>query len=280
MPNLAVTRRGWQNEHLAAFLLSKVAFIAQPSKIGDDLGTDFFCTSFEIFTQNRIDFLILKSSFAIQIKSGGRTVNVTKQIEYLERLELPFFVGIVNQESSVLEMYSGENLPILFSHKGIPKSLVLKLEAAGDLDMESYLVEKGDNSFILRCPLVARLAMTMTSEAVVESSRQLRKVVSKTQMNIAARTTKECVFGIGEDGQTTVIMMGPGSAEVFRENFRKRLAEACWNLVWIVDNPNYGFDVGEGRFYVKICDDMLDLEGELPQYLSEAAKELKKRLSA
>lgn len=42
MPHLAVMRRGWQNEHLAAFLLSKLAFVAQPAKIGDDIGTDFF----------------------------------------------------------------------------------------------------------------------------------------------------------------------------------------------------------------------------------------------
>ena len=42
MPHLAVTRRGWQNEHLSAFLLSKISYVAHPSRIGDDLGCWLF----------------------------------------------------------------------------------------------------------------------------------------------------------------------------------------------------------------------------------------------
>lgn len=280
MPHLAVMRRGWQNEHLAAFLLSKLAFVAQPAKIGDDVGTDFFCTFFEILTQKDTDFLIPKSSFAIQIKSDGTAVDATKQIEYLMRIELPFFVGIVNQESSVLTIYSGEYLPIFFSHKGTPKSLVLQLEASGNFDVESYLIEKGSDSFVLRCPLVTTLSTTTTSEGFVEASRQLRKVATNIQTNIAARINKENLFGIGENGQIPVIMAGPGSVEVFRENFKRRLAEACYNLIWIADNPNYSFDRDEGNLYSKICDEMSIFEIELPQYLKEVAEELKKRLKA
>lgn len=88
MPHLAVTRRGWQNEHLSAFLLSKIAFVAHPSKIGDDLGSDFFCTLFESIKQKKSEFLVPKNSFAIQIKSRGKSLIVTKQLEYLKRLEM------------------------------------------------------------------------------------------------------------------------------------------------------------------------------------------------
>jgi hypothetical protein len=44
---VAGPRRGWENEHLAAVLLSGVSFIAHPLTIGDDIGSDFFCTLFE-----------------------------------------------------------------------------------------------------------------------------------------------------------------------------------------------------------------------------------------
>ncbi len=279
MPHLAVMRRGWQNEHLAAFLLSKLAFVAQPAKIGDDIGTDFFCTFIEVLSQEGNDFLVPKSSFAVQIKSSDTDVDATKQIEYLARLELPFFVGIVDQEQSIVTIYSGEYLPILFSHKGIPKTLVLSLEPTDNLDMDSYLVDKGDNSFVLKCPLATTLSTQMTSEAITEAGHQLREVASKTQRNITARTSNEYVFGIGKGGQSTVIMAGPGSVEVFRENFKRRLAEACRNLSWLADNHGYQFDAAEGRFYSKVYDDMFEHEGKQPQYLTKAAEELKGKMT-
>ncbi len=40
-------RKGWENENLAKFILSKFCFVAQPSTVSDDVGVDFFCTIFE-----------------------------------------------------------------------------------------------------------------------------------------------------------------------------------------------------------------------------------------
>jgi hypothetical protein len=45
---LAIPHNGWDNEHLATFLLSRIAFVATPVKVGDDIGIDVFCTVFEV----------------------------------------------------------------------------------------------------------------------------------------------------------------------------------------------------------------------------------------
>jgi hypothetical protein len=44
---LGFPHKGWENEHLATFLLSRIAFVATPITVGDDIGTDIFCTLFE-----------------------------------------------------------------------------------------------------------------------------------------------------------------------------------------------------------------------------------------
>jgi hypothetical protein len=41
MDQLYRFRKGWENENLAQYLLSRVAFIARPVSVSDDLGTDF-----------------------------------------------------------------------------------------------------------------------------------------------------------------------------------------------------------------------------------------------
>ena len=280
MPHLAVTRRGWQNEHLAAFILSRLAFVAHPAKIGDDVGTDFFCTFFEEVHQEGNDYLVPKNSVAIQIKSSGTSIDATKQIQYLIRLELPFFVGILDQEHSTLTIYSGEYLPILFSYRGIPTSLILQLVSHHDFGHDSYFDDLGNNSYRLRCPVVSTISATTTPESLAEESLRLRKVASRIHANIASRTSGEYIFSVGADGQTPMIMAGSGSVQVFRDNFKKRLAEVFFNLIWIANNPNIQLDIDECRFYERIYDDMRRRENDLPAYLVHVAELLKQRLNS
>ena len=54
----AVPHKGWENEHLATFLLSRIAFVASPVKVGDDVGTDVFCTLFEVTKHKERDVLL------------------------------------------------------------------------------------------------------------------------------------------------------------------------------------------------------------------------------
>lgn len=276
MPHLAVVRRGWQNEHLAAFILSKFAFVANPSKIGDDIGTDFFCTFFDTIDQGKKEYLVPKNSFAIQIKSNSHktSINVTKQIDYLLRLELPFFIGITDQKNSKLDIYSGEYLPILFCFKGVPESLNLVLKTEHDFGINSYFEELSKNSFKLMCPLVASFSPNLTDESIKKRSTLLKAIASRVQRNISAKVSEEYIFSVGENGQIPLIMAGPGSNKVFRENFKKRLAEALFNLSWIHSQPNHHLNMDEYNFYLNIYREMQKVDPFLPEYLTKIFKKL------
>ncbi len=278
MPHLAVIRKGWQNEHIAAFILSRFAFVAHPAKIGDDIGTDFFCTFFGTIQQHKKDYLVPEHSFAIQIKSGGKLINVSKQIDFLSRLELPFFIGIVNQNKSLLSIYSGEYLPIFFPHKGIPESLKLELYSKPDFTYDSYCTEIQDKKYHLRCPKVTTLSATMKDSEIREETKRLKEIAKRTQKNIAAWSNDENIYSVGKDGRDTIILAGYGSEKVFRDNFKKRLAEVFHNLMWIFNHPEYNWDLNEFLFYERIYDEMRQRE-KLPLYLTKIADELKSKVS-
>ena len=280
MPHLAVIRRGWQNEHLSAFMLSRFAFIAHPAKIGDDIGTDFFCTFFETIRQSNKDYLIPKGSFAIQVKSCGGSINVTKQIDFLHRLELPFFVGVVNQKNSSLTIYSGEYLPILFPHKGLPNKLTLKLCPKHDFAPDNYFEQIGEHAYKLRCPKISTFSVFMKDREIEIEATRIRKLAERIQKNIAARASDENIYAVGIDGGATVILAGPGSVQVFRENFKRQLAEVFHNIAWILDRPDRDLDISEFRFYERIYDDMRKREKDLPIYLTEVAENLKKQINS
>jgi len=101
MPHLLTPRKGWENERLAAYLLSRFSFVAQPSSIADDLGSDFFCTIFKIIDVAGKDSLIPRSSFAIQVKSSADEVSADNKLDYLLGLELPFLIGVVRQPEAI-----------------------------------------------------------------------------------------------------------------------------------------------------------------------------------
>lgn len=280
MPHLAVLRRGWENEHLAAFLLSRCAFVAHPAKIGDDVGTDFFCTFFEATQTDGRTYLVPRNSFAIQVKSGGISIDASKQVGYLARLELPFFVGIVNQKKLALRIYSGEYLPILFSHKGVPTSLTLKLCHHHDFATDEYCRRrKGrDNAYELKCPEVAYLTADADPETIEHQAKRLRHLATRVQSNIAARASEEYIFSVGPEGKGVMIMAGCGSAQVFRDNFKKRLAEVFYNLDWILANRKGAFDMDEFRFYEQVYDQLLAREGDVPCCLKKVAENVKNRV--
>jgi hypothetical protein len=126
MAPLYRTHLGWENEQLAHYLLSRFSFVAHPATVGDDIGSDFYCTIFEIL-ESDIPKIEPRISFAIQVKSNATTINVSNKIAYLDQLEVPFFIGVVDQDTAALRIYSAECLPMMFANFGHPGSLSLRL---------------------------------------------------------------------------------------------------------------------------------------------------------
>src|SRR6204780_75138 len=125
MSHLHNVRTGWEGERLAHYLLSRFSFVAQPTTIADDVGSDFYCTIFDIVGSNP-SMVEPRTSFAIQVKSKADTVDAHNKVRYLQHLEIPFFLGIIDQSAAELRVYSAEHFPMMTAVYGYPEKLWLR----------------------------------------------------------------------------------------------------------------------------------------------------------
>lgn len=283
MGQLAAPRIGWENEHLATYLLSKISFVANPITVSDDVGSDFFCTLFESRVESKTEQLFPRNSFAIQIKSKKETVIATNKIEYLTNLELPFFLGVIDQKNLRLNIYSGEYLPLLFTQYGIPQK-ELKLSPVRDIvDIKDYCRTTTDKNLqlvtaFLKMPFVLEISASDTRDTVLAKSRQISTLCSRIHQNISARVSQEYIFRLSEPGSAS-IMAGSGSVETFRRNFYLRLAEAFYNLEWITKSPHHNLNMDEFRVYEKCYLGLIEAKIEIPDLLRKIYNRLKGQLT-
>ena len=282
MGQLAATRIGWENEHLAAFLLSKISFVANPITVSDDVGSDFFCTLFESRIENDKEQLFPRNSFAIQIKSKEETILATNKIGYLRELELTFFVGVIDQKDLRLNIYSGEYVPLLFTEHGIPQKELKLSPVRNVVGIKDYCRTTTDKSLqvltaFLKMPFVMEISARDTRDTILAKARQASDLCSRMHQNISARVSQEYIFRLSEPGSAS-IMAGSGSAETFRRNFYLRLAEAFYNLEWIHKAQRHNFKMEEFRVYEKCYLGLMDAGIETPGMLHEIYNKLKQQL--
>jgi len=228
-------RRGWDREKLAEYILSRFSFVAKPSTVSDDLGSDFFCTLFRLEEKDGRDYPLPLSSFAIQIKSNDRPFDFSANITYLQNLEIPFFWGVLNESAKRLSVFSGENLPVFFSHVGQVGKLKIKpLERSQMSTLYDPKVGSQYN-YTVMFPMVLNIDVNSTRQDLNRNVDTLQEMCSLIHGNISARRTEEYIFD-GYDGQSVTILAGSGSVRQYRNNFMKRLAENFYNLKWIYDN--------------------------------------------
>lgn len=278
MAHLAVIRRGWINEHLSAFLLSKVAFVAQPAKVGDDIGSDFLCTLFVRAVVEGRDYLMPRSSFAIQVKSSGTSLDVSTQIESLHRLEVPFFVGIANIDAAELNIYSAEYLPVLLSHKGKPSKLTLRLHSERPIAWNQAFHERGEGDLELVCPLICQLNPSLSEAQVGQCGNDLGRAATRAQSHIAARAADDYVFGLELAGQPGLILAGPGSVSTFWEKFYRRLSQAFFNMIWMLERSPNEFNPREAEVFLTLLDHLEDVDHKPPDTVRSLANELRAAL--
>jgi hypothetical protein len=226
---LAQTHVGWENEHLATYLLSRIAFVAKPVTVGDDVGTDLFCTLFEDTGIGRKRVLVPRNSIAVQLKSSRRPIGVSRKLAYLSRLEMPYYVGVVDQTSQTLTLFSGRYLSNMLSYRGVGTRVRLNLvdKLAGH-----YRSGSNEKGYAVQFPLVTTLSAADSRETRWEKRNLLREDAAFALSGIASRLNHEFVFDIPGGFE---VFMGPDSARAFRENFLKRLAEALYNFAWLLD---------------------------------------------
>lgn len=236
MPQLESTAKGWERERLAEYLLSRFCFIAHPSKVGDDIGSDFLCTLFHSKRIGGHQLRVPRGAFAIQIKSSSQTMDVTKHLQYFDDLDLPYFIGVVRQAESVMDVYSAEFLPVLLiHHKYKGKRLRLKLVEPFVPTPENYCdVKTGELSLL--CPHVATLRVDHDEKDIRDAAKEIEAIAKRTRQRLVAKRAEEHVYDFA--GKLK-IFAGKGSAKHFRSNFYKRLAEVFCNLAWLQSNPRW-----------------------------------------
>lgn len=282
-------RKGWEGENLARFILSKFAFVAQPTTVADDVGSDFYCTLFEIKSTDKKDgnpyyFLVPKNSFAIQIKSD--TENFRIDPEYLSELELPFFAGVANLRDLSLTVYSGEYVSALLSGPK-PHPYTLDIELCDTIDSTEYYTQKNDE-IILKFPKITEVKGSTSS--YVNDLDELRKATApiyeccrRMQKHIASRINHEYIFDLRYPSPYTLIFAGRTSVQHFEENFFKRLAEVFMNLWWMYWNANeelknsiyFKFKFYE-TIYLQLTARREDLPGVLVSRYEQARCDIKK----
>lgn len=285
MAHLAAPRIGWENEHLATFLLSRISFVANPITVADDIGSDFLCTLFESRTGNNAEQLFPRNSFAIQIKSKEETIQATNKIQYLDKLELPFFVGVIDRDRDKLQLriYSGEYVPILFPQYGAPRELRLSLVPAEEVKAKGYCQVKQDQNLVavdalIRLPFVMEIGANEKRDDILKKGQELSKLCSRMHDNISARTSKEYIFKLGQP-DSAMILAGHGSAQTFRYNFCLRLAEAFYNLEWIMKSPQRNLSMDEFRVYENCYLGLIEAKVEIPDMLRKIYEQLKTQLA-
>ena len=278
MAHLENFRIGWENEHLSAYLLSRISFIANPVTIGDDIGSDFFCTLFEKRLVNEHKQLFPLRSFAIQIKSTYCEYHFDNKIEYLNILELPFFLGIIKHDDLSLSIYSGEFLPMMFTHLGVPSKLTLCPVSEETFQIGEAYIQDGDHCF-LRLPFLVRLS-AMESQDEFDSKREVIALrCARMQSNISTKVAEEYIYQLDDAGNVQ-IQAGPGSIRTYQRNLYLRLAEAFYNMEWLIDNSPDHFDRKEFELYANFHASLKKRLLKLPLYIDDIECRITRKLSA
>lgn len=249
-------RVGWTNERFAEFVLSQVSFISRPTTVGDDIGADFHCTLFESRGSGRQQQLHPRSPFLVQVKSSGKNVSLTKHLEYLDRLEIPFFVGVRDRRRPWLHLHSGRYMPYAFALKGTKlTSFVGRLTRARKQTKQALIdsVTGGSQRVAVAMPRVVTLKTQPSKHELTRCATVLERECREIALNNYHRLTEQFVFTFGGQ-RVRAVLAGPGSTKVFRQHFADRLLEYCRNLIWMFKYRGSAVRVSEVREILAVAD--------------------------
>ncbi len=248
-------RAGWEGERLAEYLLSRFSFVAQPTTVADDVGSDFYCTIFDILETDP-PTIEARTSFAIQVKTNARKIEAHNKVRYLQHLEIPFFVGVVDQAKAELKIYSAEHFPMMTATYGFRDKLWLRLV---EENAEPYWDGETDQDGVtLNCYSVCSFNASEGREEIRSKVDKLLRLCRRASANIGSRRVEEHIYDWHNDAVS--IVAGCGSATHFRNNLYKRLAEAFFNFKWILEAEPEKFRLEEFKIYERFFIALTEIE--------------------
>jgi hypothetical protein len=181
------------------------------------------------------------------LKSSDVDIDLSNKGGFLEQLELPYFIGIVDRKKLSLKIYSGRALHLLFSMKGIPNRMVIKFTPQIQDKTYYEIVDEEQKHYNLMFPFLAEVSANRIDEDSQKIFPILASECSLIHQNISSRRMGEYILGFGLDDFR--IFAGPGSVQQFRRNFCLRMAEVFYNLDWILRNSPQAFSKPEFSAY-------------------------------
>jgi hypothetical protein len=177
-------RSGDLAEELGVLLLQHLVLVA-PIPRTEDVGIDVVATLLSDFDKR---CLLAEDNFFVQIKSMsvGKIEYSAHQIDWLYKLELPFFVATIDRSNSSIQLFCAHRLSNAFITNHERKKVVLHFD---DYDITNELVAK-DNENVHIGPPVAEwsVASLMSDDSFPETFYQvLKEHISIYKKNLAWR---------------------------------------------------------------------------------------------
>jgi len=191
MSPLKSFREGWRSEALAYYIISKFAFLDNPSSIGDDVGVDFICNIFDEEKKGNKTFILpSKFSFAIQIKSNSIQFKLKPyQIKYLSNMQNPYFVGVINNKNKSLTIYSNDAFDFYISKKDFKTPLWLRLSQK-KIPFKDRCIRENKRTI-----LILNKVITLNTDFNFENElNDLKSMIQIMQYNIYSRFNSKFVF--------------------------------------------------------------------------------------
>jgi hypothetical protein len=191
-----------------------------------------------------------RTSFAIQVKCSADKVEAHNKVGYLQHLEIPFFLGIVDQTAAELRIYSAEHFPMMTAVYGYPEKLWLRPVESCD-PQRPYEGLSAQAGVTLDCYHVCTFTASESRDEIRPKVDQLLKLCRRAVNNIGTRRVEEHIYQLDDVGTQFSIVAGCGSINHFRDNVYKRLAEAFYNFEYMLRSEPDRFNLAEFQIYEK-----------------------------
>jgi len=110
----------------------------------------------------------------VQIKSNKDPVDVASKLDYLHQLEVPYHLGVVDQQQLTLELFSARFLPVFLSWR--PRPAKLRLIPVDNFQREYRTTDDPKNGvYKLFCHKVATLHAHDDPMAIAHCSEAIRQ---------------------------------------------------------------------------------------------------------
>ena len=214
-PRLGSFRSGDRSEYLAAFVLSRVAYV-NPVPRQEDFGlVDYLC----VLARTESGYVYPESAFYVQIKSNTEPFDLSGEaIKWLaHHMDHPLFVCIVDKAKSVISLYSCIYLwRAVFLSRVEPESIRIKYGGEPSVDVVTpntlkYIVNLGP-------PILQQTIAEIESEPATAYA-VLRDWIALDTANIARRRVGRVALTTPTSWNINVAPLSNPSLSVYNEYF-------------------------------------------------------------